>query len=157
MHAITEDFDEHHGGEIGFVTPGINGCSLKTDSSLATVARLPVDRLMLETDAPWCGIRPSHASSRFVRTLHSRQERDKKKFVPGCLVKGVQIRSCVQATLCASKMLSKSMCLILSDIALISDIADFSNLNCSIASYSTLISRELIHNLICIGDHGLHL
>ena len=66
---------------------GINGCSLKTEESLATVKALPADRLMLETDAPWCGIRPSHASSRFV-TSAPQLEKDKKKFVAGCHVKG---------------------------------------------------------------------
>lgn len=48
---------------------------------------IPSDRLMIETDAPWCGIRPSHASSSFVKTKISK-EKDKKKFEMGYLVKG---------------------------------------------------------------------
>ena len=64
----------------------MNGCSLKTDANLAVVAGIPADRLLLETDAPWCGLRPSHASSRFVQT--KLQEIDKKKYRPGVVVKG---------------------------------------------------------------------
>ena len=46
---------------------GINGCSLKTEENLEVVREIPLDRLMLETDGPWCEIRPSHASAKFLR------------------------------------------------------------------------------------------
>lgn len=40
---------------------GVNGCSLKTAENLAVVKEIPLDRLQLETDGPWCEIRPSSA------------------------------------------------------------------------------------------------
>eukprot|EP00270_Netrium_digitus_P012198 TRINITY_DN3942_c0_g1_i1.p1 TRINITY_DN3942_c0_g1~~TRINITY_DN3942_c0_g1_i1.p1 ORF type:complete len:315 (-),score=65.19 TRINITY_DN3942_c0_g1_i1:456-1400(-) len=40
---------------------GINGCSLKTAENLSVMAGIPEDRILLETDSPYCDIRPTHA------------------------------------------------------------------------------------------------
>ncbi|KAL8883265.1 MAG: hypothetical protein Q9192_007304 [Flavoplaca navasiana] len=40
---------------------GINGCSLKTEENLEVVREVPLGKMQLETDGPWCEIRPSHA------------------------------------------------------------------------------------------------
>ncbi len=45
---------------------GLNGCSLKTADGCAVVAEIPLDRLMLETDAPWCEVRPSHEGWKYL-------------------------------------------------------------------------------------------
>lgn len=47
---------------------GLNGCSLKTEESLKVAAEIPNEKILLETDAPWCEIRPSHAGFKFVKT-----------------------------------------------------------------------------------------
>lgn len=39
------------------------------------------------TDAPWCEIRPTHASSKFVSTQFPPAKK-KEKWEPGCSVKG---------------------------------------------------------------------
>lgn len=41
---------------------------LKTAENLKIIQEIPSDKIMIETDCPWCGIRPSHASAKFVRT-----------------------------------------------------------------------------------------
>jgi TatD DNase family protein len=45
---------------------GVNGCSLKSEENLAVVKEIPLGRLQLETDGPWCEIRPSHASAKLL-------------------------------------------------------------------------------------------
>lgn len=65
---------------------GLNGCSLKTEENLAVASRVPLSKLLLETDAPWCGIRATHASSGLVKTQVT--AKDKKKHDIGAQVKG---------------------------------------------------------------------
>lgn len=40
--------------------------SLKTLNNLETVKSLQLDRILLETDCPWCEIRPSHEGYKFI-------------------------------------------------------------------------------------------
>ncbi|KAJ3252474.1 hypothetical protein HK103_001543 [Boothiomyces macroporosus] len=65
---------------------GINGCSLKTKENLDVVKEIPVDKILIETDAPWCDIRPTHASHQYV-TPPSYQLKKKEKFELGQMVK----------------------------------------------------------------------
>ena len=68
VHSFTGDLEElNQLLEMGLYI-GVNGCSLKTEENLEMVKKIPLDRLMLETDCPYCDIRNSHASSKYVKT-----------------------------------------------------------------------------------------
>lgn len=73
---------------------GVNGCSMKTEENLKVIRQVPLARLMVETDAPWCGIRPSHASHAYVKRPVL-QQKDKKKWEQGCAVKGRNEPGCL--------------------------------------------------------------
>jgi len=63
---------------------GINGCSLKTQENIGTLKLVPLDRIMLETDAPYCEIRASHAASKYIKNKFP----TKNKRTPDYLLKG---------------------------------------------------------------------
>ncbi|TCD65661.1 hypothetical protein EIP91_002334 [Steccherinum ochraceum] len=48
---------------------GLNGCSLKTADNLLTAQSIRPDRVMFETDAPWCTLTAGHVSKAHIQTL----------------------------------------------------------------------------------------
>ncbi|OAL37725.1 hypothetical protein AYO20_02902 [Fonsecaea nubica] len=68
---------------------GINGCSMKTAENLEVVEAVPLERLQIETDGPWCEIRASHASSQYLKDGPAIPKAVKKeKWQKGMMVKG---------------------------------------------------------------------
>ena len=45
----------------GRVFIGVNGCSLRSEANIDVIRAIPLDVMVLETDAPWCGIKRTHA------------------------------------------------------------------------------------------------
>lgn len=67
---------------------GLNGCSLRTPENLATARALPLNRILLETDSPYCEIRSTHAGYSYIQTHFDAKA--EKKYEPGKCVKNRQ-------------------------------------------------------------------
>jgi TatD DNase family protein len=47
---------------------GINGCSLRDENSINVIKGIPLDKILIETDCPYCEIRNTHPGKKFVKT-----------------------------------------------------------------------------------------
>ena len=87
VHSFTGSLDELNRilNETSFYI-GINGCSLKTKENLEVVKEVPLDRIMIETDCPWCEIKATHAGYAMIKTTFP-TKKDPKKWAEGHCVK----------------------------------------------------------------------
>ncbi|KAL6571104.1 hypothetical protein OROGR_000654 [Orobanche gracilis] len=68
------------------MTTGINGYSLITTENLDAVKGIPTERMMVETELPYCEIKNTHAGIGFVKS--KRPSKKKEKYDQGSVVKG---------------------------------------------------------------------
>ncbi|GAB0135501.1 hypothetical protein EsDP_00003837 [Epichloe bromicola] len=61
---------------------GINGCSFKTAENCNVVKAVRLDRLMIETDGPWCEVRPSHEGYKYLIETRTEQEIAQNRAAP---------------------------------------------------------------------------
>ncbi|ONM17630.1 Sodium/hydrogen exchanger 2, partial [Zea mays] len=81
---LAEDQDRLLSFEKMFI--GVNGSSLKTNGNLEVLRGIPVERLMMETDSPYCDIINTHAGSQYVKSVWPSKK--KEKYEPDSTVKG---------------------------------------------------------------------
>ncbi|KAF8349741.1 Mg-dependent DNase, partial [Amanita rubescens] len=95
VHSFTGSIEEAQElMDMGFHI-GINGCSLKTEENLRVAGAIRLDRLLLETDAPWCSVTSGHTSHKYLdsipsnlRDLYDPPSVRPEKFICGKAVKG---------------------------------------------------------------------
>ncbi|CAB9522957.1 Putative deoxyribonuclease TATDN1 [Seminavis robusta] len=88
---VVHSFDDSHDLAMKFVNDlglyiGLNGCSLREGTNLQVAKELPLDKVLLETDCPYCEVKRTHAGFHHVKTTFPTKQ--EKKFEKGVMVKG---------------------------------------------------------------------
>lgn len=61
---------------------GLTGCTFKDEEGIRVAKEIPLEYLMLETDAPWCDMRPSHASAALLSSFSAKEKDLAARFSP---------------------------------------------------------------------------
>lgn len=61
---------------------GLNGCSFKTAENCEVVRAVRLDRLMIETDGPWCEVRPSHEGWKYLVEIDKKERAEAEASEP---------------------------------------------------------------------------
>lgn len=86
VHSFTGTLDELKKALALDLYIGISGCSLRDSHSFDVVKEIPLDKLLLETDAPYCEIKTTHPAYKMVKTRF--ENKKPEKFEKGKMVKG---------------------------------------------------------------------
>ncbi len=86
VHSFTGDAEELRSLLDMDLFIGINGCSLKTQQNCEVAATVPLDRILLETDCPYCEIRKTHFSHKYVKTQFDSKKKERHDI--SCMVRG---------------------------------------------------------------------
>jgi TatD DNase family protein len=88
---VVHSFDDSYELAMKFITDlglyiGLNGCSLREKNNLQVAKELPLDKILLETDCPYCEVKRTHAGFHHIKTTFPAKQ--EKKFELGVMVKG---------------------------------------------------------------------
>jgi len=75
---------------------GLNGCSLRDEHGLLEmVPAIPEDKIIFETDAPYCEIRSTHPGFKYLTGLTLPTAKKAERFVLGEMVKSRNEPACI--------------------------------------------------------------
>ncbi|OMJ76402.1 hypothetical protein SteCoe_24234 [Stentor coeruleus] len=86
VHSFTGDINELRDLLSLDLYIGVNGCSLKTQENIEIVREIPIEKMMIETDCPYCEIRKSSPAYQYIHTHF--QYKPKEKYNPDFLIRG---------------------------------------------------------------------
>lgn len=72
----------------------VNGCGLRTQENIDTMCSVPLERLLIETDCPWCWVKPKDAGFKYIKTWPEKTKQNNGKILsnePATLIQILEI------------------------------------------------------------------